>query len=202
MLPPSLFQAMQQTVAFATLAPGMKDGLGLFITPAGNLRLVGHHGGEPGFRADNEMVPSAGFAVSIVGNGNYNTNSILAAAVRAYFPKRDWDAPLPASAYIDGAPAVTRRMSAFLDDLSKGQADVDDMEVMARIAVPPIMHFMEHHRFERLQFISKAYTHDGILYQYRVLLAEQDAILAVDIASNGAITLIGMTPLPSRENAR
>jgi hypothetical protein len=93
-------------------------------------------------------------------------------------------------------------MSAFLDDLSKGQADVDDMEVMARIAVPPIMHFMEHHRFERLQFISKAYTHDGILYQYRVLLAEQDAILAVDIASNGAITLIGMTPLPSRENAR
>ena len=65
------FAQMQQTVPYTTLAPGIRDGLGLFLSQNGSLVEVGHHGGEPGYRADDEMIPARQFAIAVVGNGAY-----------------------------------------------------------------------------------------------------------------------------------
>jgi hypothetical protein len=57
------------------------------ITPLPNHRIVGHHGGVPGFAADNEVVLDAGVAVVALGDATtFRTGSFENAALAALFP--------------------------------------------------------------------------------------------------------------------
>jgi D-alanyl-D-alanine carboxypeptidase len=198
LLEPKTFAAMQQTVRFATLAPGMRDGLGVFVSTIGDISEVGHHGGEPGYRADNEMVPARGFAVAVVGNGNYSTAPIVAQALHAYLGA-NLQAPLPADAYIDGAPMVTARLKGLLADINSGHADPSQMEILATIAVP---HILEQLRANGpvtgLTFWNKLYTSSGVFYTYQVSFAKRRAYLTAVIDKSDKLAQLQMVTLPSR----
>ncbi len=135
LLRPQTFALMRRTVPFATLAPGVADGLGVFVSLVGDVSVVGHHGGEPGYRADNEMVPGRGFAVAVVGNGNYNTAPIVAQALQSYLGA-NLTAALPPAAYVDGAPQFTARLKSLVEDVSAGKDDRSQMQVLAVVALP------------------------------------------------------------------
>ena len=198
LLEPKTFADMQQTVPFATLAPGMRDGLGVFVSAVGDVSVVGHHGGEPGYRADNEMVPARGFAVAVVGSGDYNTGPIVAQTLHAYLGA-NLQASLPADAYIDGAPAVTARLKALLVDLGRGHDDRSQMEILAAIGVPSIVNQMKTNGpFTGLRFLSKFYTSSGMLYRYQVMFGGNSAVLTAVIDKSDKLAQLQMVTLPSR----
>jgi D-alanyl-D-alanine carboxypeptidase len=197
LLKTTTFAAMQQTVPFATLAPGVKDGLGVFVSTIGDVSVVGHHGGEPGYRADNEMVPARGFAVAIVGNGNYDTNPVVAQALQSYVGA-NLEAALPPSAYVDGAPAMTARLTQLLTDLGSGQDDRAQMQVLAAINVPGIVKQLhENGRPTALRYVNKFYTSAGILYNYQVLFAKHRAILTTVIDKSDKMASLAMVTVPA-----
>jgi D-alanyl-D-alanine carboxypeptidase len=198
LLRPKTFATMQQTVPFTTFAPGMRDGLGVFVSTVGDVFEVGHHGGEPGYRADNEMVPELGFAVAVVGNGNYNTAPIVAQALHEYLGA-NLQAPLPAGAYVDGAPAVTQRLKALLIDLGSGRDDRSQMEILAAIGVPGIVDQMRANGpVTSVRFLSKLYTSSGVLYRYEVLFRASRAVLTAVIDKSDKLAQLQMLTLPSR----
>ena len=197
LLEPKTFAAMQQTVPFTTFAPGMKDGLGVFVSTVGDVSEVGHHGGEPGYRADNEMVPERGFAVAVVGNGNYDTAPVVAQALHAYLGA-NLQAPLPADAYVDGAPAVTERLRALLTDLGSGRDDRSQMEILAAIGVPGIVDQMRANGpVTGVRFLSKLYTSSGVLYRYEVLFRVSRSVLTAVIDKSGKLAQLQMVSFPS-----
>jgi D-alanyl-D-alanine carboxypeptidase len=172
---------MRQTVPFTTIAPGMKDGLGVFVSTVGSVSVLGHHGGEPGYRADNEMVPEDGFAVAVVGNGGYATSPIVVQALRAYVDA-DLSVALPPSEYVDGAPAMTARLNGLLTDLRSGRDDRSQMEVLAAMAVPGIVKQLQANGpIQALQFVRKMYTSAGMYYTYQVVFRAARGILTVEI---------------------
>jgi len=190
------FAAMQRTVPFATLEPGMRDGLGLFVTMVGDVSEVGHHGGEPGYRADNEMVPARGFAIAVVGSGNYNTAPIVSQALHAYVGA-NLQAPLPPDAYVDGAPAVTKRLAMLLADVGAGRDDRSQMQVLAAIGIPAIADRMRANgSLTGITFLSKFYTSAGLLYRYRLSFTKGQAVLTALIDESDKIATIEMASLP------
>ncbi len=196
-LEPKTFAEMQRTVSFATYAPGVRDALGVFVSVIGDATVVGHHGGEPGYRADNEMVPERGFAVAVVGSGNYSTSPIVAQALHTYLGV-NLQAPLPATAYIDGAPAMTARLKALLADFSNGDDDRAQMEVLAAIAVPGIVRQMKASGpLTDLKFWSKAYTSTGVLYTYHVMFGVNRGIFTAMIDKSDKLAGLGMVTVPA-----
>lgn len=191
LLRPGGFRAMQQTVPFTTLAPGVKDGLGIFIKSAGSLQMIGHHGGEPGFRADDEMIPAKKFAIAVVGNGAYDTAQIVQTVLRAYFPHNR----SVTQTYVDGAPAVTQRMTTLIENLEKGQVDKTQLNVLARIALPELTRqIATFGKLRNLRFLSKAYTSSGILYAYEATFAERKAVIESLIDRSGNFSSLSAFP--------
>ena len=88
------------------LGPGIKYGLGITTGTFGKQVLVGHHGGLPGFEADDEMIPASGFAVISLGNDfGYLTNAILNTALQYAYPA-DFAASVKASMKANTANAA------------------------------------------------------------------------------------------------
>lgn len=180
------FAQMQQTVPYTTLAPGIRDGLGLFLSQNGNLVEVGHHGGEPGYRADDEMIPARQFAIAVVGNGAYATQPIVNAALQEYFPGQRAGEAQPPSAWVDGAPAMTKRISALLQDLAHDRVDRSHFDLLASLAIEPMSEYLATAGGIRyVRFLTKAYTASGILYEYQVGFATGQATLGALIDRNG-----------------
>lgn len=166
-----MFEQMVKTAPFPTLAPGMRDGLGVFVTQIGNVQLIGHHGGEPGFRADNEMIPAHGFAAIVLGSGNYNTQPLLLASIESYVAGANLTRGAQ-TAVTDPAPDVTKRLTAFMRGLQYGKVDATQLEVLARIAFPSgdavAKQFAPYGALQDVLFQSKAYISLGKFYVYRV----------------------------------
>jgi D-alanyl-D-alanine carboxypeptidase len=85
LISPASFAAMQRVAHEHTILPDTADGLGLFIRPMAGKTFVGHHGGEPGYTSDNEMIPADGFAVVILDNGFAQTDDTLSSIVHALY---------------------------------------------------------------------------------------------------------------------
>lgn len=195
LLAPKMFGEMQRTSPYPTLAPGMHDGLGLFVSRIGDATVVGHHGGEPGYRADNEMIPDRGFAVAVVGNGSYDTSPMVAQALSTYV-ETNLRAALPASEYVDGAPAMTARLKALLSDLRNGADDRSQMDVLAAIAVPGIARQLRSDGpITDVRFWNKIYTSTGMLYSYRVTFGASGAVLIALIDPSGKLAMLRMSPV-------
>lgn len=169
-----MLEQMEKTAPYPTLAPGMRDGLGMFVTQTGNVQLIGHHGGEPGFRADNEMIPARGFAAVILGSGNYDTQPLLLASIATYVLGADLTGGTQ-GIVTDPAPAVTQRIAAFMRGLQQGHPDTAQLEILVRINFPPddaiAKHFASYGALQNMQFQSKAYTSLGKMYLYRANFA-------------------------------
>jgi len=121
------FAEMQRTAPYATLVPEMRAGLGVFVYPLAGADLVGHHGGEPGYTSDNELVPARRAAYVFLANGKFAQADLLGAALLAYDPQllvRATSAP-PAASALDPDPALTARLQRFVVDLQRGVLDSD-----------------------------------------------------------------------------
>ena len=196
-LPRAFFEEMQQTVPYATLAPGLRDGQGVFVLEGRQIRIVSHHGGMAGFRADNEMVPAKDFAVVVLGNGSYDTTPIVRAALKAYVPSYSRERNLGPQLDYDPAPAVTSRAAALLAGASSGHLDRSQFEPLISIQLPTdeamVKQFAPFGRFERLQFVSKVYVQAGLYYVYRAVFTHRTVALSIVIDKPGKVAAFSIT---------
>lgn len=115
----SSFEMMQKVVRQHTLL-GWDDGLGLFTRQFAGATIVGHHGGVPGYTADNEMVPGDGLAIVILDNGMAPTDQALFSIVNAvYGPARVVSSALPPEDF----PSALTLFEHFFAGLQSGSID-------------------------------------------------------------------------------
>jgi len=147
-----------------------RQGLGLMVFDQGGLRFVGHHGGVPGFEADDEMVPAAGIAMTVISSAfNFVTGRAYNVLVPTLFPTF---VPPGAVANDDRRedPAITARFKAAVEGLLAGTVDVDQYAPAARSVLTPAMIAQVAEQLKPLGSIA-AVTYDGHNesgYRYRV----------------------------------
>ncbi len=120
------FAAMQSNAVDALVyGPGVRYGLGLTLISSAGHTLVGHHGGVPGFEAENEMVPAHRYAIVVLSDAfDFLTARAKKAIVGQTFP-----ALVPPSVTTTpgpGAtedPAVAPKLRTFIAALQTGTVD-------------------------------------------------------------------------------
>ena len=121
--------AMMRANPIATDEPSAKYGLGVTLFPLDDLTFVGHHGGVPGFEADNEMLPDAKFAVIVFGNAfDFSTAALNGPVLATLFPATSSRAVAQRKAEAltvapGEDPALTARFRTFFSALQNGRVD-------------------------------------------------------------------------------
>jgi D-alanyl-D-alanine carboxypeptidase len=117
LLTPATFAEMQANVIPSDIGI---QGLGVYVMQWHGLQLVGHHGGLPGFEAENETIPSRQLAWIVLSNafdfGTYRANGIV---VGSLFP----NLVEPVAATTPEDQTVTKRFREALDSLFQGKID-------------------------------------------------------------------------------
>src|SRR5579884_3222925 len=151
---PATFEQMQQsTVDASAVAPGVRWGLGVTVYRTGGVTFVGHHGGAPGFEAEDEMIPADRFAVVVLSNAyNFPTaaanNAVLrivapsvvaraTAEAAAAAPSPSPGAPASPAAAASEDPAVTQQLRAFYAGLLRGEVDRPKLTDQMNAALTP-----------------------------------------------------------------
>jgi len=121
--------AQMRAAPIATDEEAVKYGLGVTLFPLADLSFVGHHGGLPGFEADNEMLPGQRFAVVVFGNAfSFSTAGLNGPLLATIFPDSSARAVAErkAAMLVPGAgedPAITARFFTFFTALQTGRVD-------------------------------------------------------------------------------
>jgi D-alanyl-D-alanine carboxypeptidase len=133
---PATFAEMQSSaVAAPSLAPNARYGLGVTLFPVGGVTLVEHHGGVPGFEAENFMLPESGFAAVVLGDAfDFPTSSISGPLMSTLFPSL---LPPPVASTASEDPAVTARLRAFLTQVASGHVDTSGFTPEMAAAMTP-----------------------------------------------------------------
>ncbi len=128
--PATFAQMRSPTVDASGIGPGVRYGLGIMTVTSGGVTFVGHHGGVPGFEAENEMLPERGFAVVVLSNAfdfptalaNRAVLSVLAPQIvaRAVADARAAAAAAPPAVE---DPAISAKLRAFFAALQRGEID-------------------------------------------------------------------------------
>ncbi|MBV8372354.1 MAG: beta-lactamase family protein, partial [Candidatus Eremiobacteraeota bacterium] len=190
---PSTLRTMIDSAQPSTLGKHVSYGLGIMTSDAGGSdRFVGHHGGMPGFEAEDEMFLPDRFAIISLGNAfTYPTNVLRMAAIAAVYPERA--AELQAQAQADAAeaaasedPVLTQRFTAFLTALLAGSIDKTQLSdpmaaAMTPNAVAQVQQlFSKEGTFQRLRFVSEDTAAGYRRYHYiGVFSAENQPLLFV-----------------------
>ena len=137
LIKPATFSEMQSSAGSAlTLGNGFMYGLGLALVSMNGMTLVGHHGGVPGFVAENDMVPASGFAVVVLSDASdFATANANRAVVRQTFPSLFENVPNPIPAPED--PAVTAKLRTFLQSIQRGTIDPNTLSQAMIDALTP-----------------------------------------------------------------
>ncbi|HEX3465553.1 MAG TPA: serine hydrolase [Candidatus Elarobacter sp.] len=133
---PAIFAEMQSSaVDAASLGAGVRYGLGLTLVPYRGMTLVEHHGGVPGFEAENFMLPGARFAAVVLSDAfDFPTSVVSGAVLREAFPSLA-ESAAPAASGED--PAITARLRAFLTQLPSGHVDTSSFTPEMAAAMTP-----------------------------------------------------------------
>ncbi|MBT9582631.1 serine hydrolase [bacterium] len=159
--------AMMQAQALPTGAGLSLYGLGLQVNPIGDLTLAGHHGGVPGFEADDEMVLQDRFAVIALGNDfNFPTSRILSVALAGCYPQQMRQLQAlqvqHAAARLEREqPRLTARFTVFTQSLltgAPGELPGDLTEALKAGLNPSVVQvlratYADLGQFESLQFV-------------------------------------------------
>lgn len=124
LIKPATFSEMQSSAGSAPmLGNGVMYGLGLMLVSMSGMTLVGHHGGVPGFVAQNDMVPASGFAIVVLSDAyDFATANASHAVVRQTFPALFASSPNPPLAAVED-PSVTAKLRGFLQSVQRGTID-------------------------------------------------------------------------------
>jgi CubicO group peptidase (beta-lactamase class C family) len=195
------FALMQQMLPNETLTGDMRDGLGLFATTYGNMTLIGHHGGVAGYMTDNEMVPSDSFAVVIMGNGEYNTDTMLDVAMAQQYPDTARTVALErAKVPPDLSDSRTQQLILIANDLLQGKIDRSLFTGTVNAAITPAMlsalpvQFAPFGTLEGLKLEKKLYTHAIAVYRFGATFTHKKATLVVAFQSDGKIAALNFLP--------
>ena len=72
-----------------SMGNGSRYTLGFIVTPLGTLTALGHHGGMPGFAADDEMLINDGFAIIVLGNATtFATSGVNRTIISTLYPMK------------------------------------------------------------------------------------------------------------------
>jgi hypothetical protein len=124
-------------VAAPSLGPDVRYGLGVTLFPYGGVTLVEHHGGVPGFEAENFMIPDSGFATVVLSDAfDFPTSAISGPVLRELFPSLRPAAPAAGAASGED-PAVTARLRAFLRQVASGHVDTSGFTPQMAAAMTP-----------------------------------------------------------------
>ncbi len=182
----------------ADLGRGARYGLGFTTFPFGDLVLVGHHGGLPGFEADDEMILKERFAVVAVGNDfNFPTGVLVDAALKTAYPVQAARAAAQAASETRAAAAnaapLTSRFSAFFASLLAGKVPTDRMTDALKGTMTPStigelgQMFAANGTFERLQFDSDDEAGGYHRYHYTAVFSAGTQPVTFVLDSSGAI---------------
>lgn len=115
---PETFTQMQTDVF---KGDGFLQGLGPVMMDREGLRSVGHHGGLPGFEANNQMIPSQGLAWVVLGNAfDFRTSNADKVVLNALWPQQF---PIVATVVTPEDKAMTARFRTALILFTKGSVD-------------------------------------------------------------------------------
>ncbi len=179
------------------LGKGARYGLGFAVDSFGDLVLVGHHGGLPGFEADDEMLLKDRFAIVALGNDfAFPTRVLLNAALKAAHPAQAAlaEAQAASEGLADAANAVpmTTRFTTFFASLLAGKVPVDEMTDAFKAAIVPTVGavgqlFAANGRFERLQFVSDDEVGVYHRYHYTAVFSNGNEPVTFVLDSDGRI---------------
>jgi len=177
---------------------GDRYGLGFMIIPFGDLLLVGHHGGLPGFEADDEMILKDRFAVVALGNDfNFPTGVLVNAALKTAYPVQAAEAAAQAAsetaaAAVKVAP-LTNRFTTFFTSLLAAKVPADEMTGTFKAAMTSATlgeiraMFAANGAFERLQFVSEDETGGYHRYHYAAVFSSGTQPVTFVLDSSGAV---------------
>ena len=200
LLAPATFAEMAKVARPATGFGDARYGYGMMTLAFGDRTLVGHHGGLPGFEADNEMISRDGFAVIALGNAfDFATSGPENLVFEQYYPKQF--AALVVAAHAasmkpvpDPHPALTRRFAAFLRGLLAGkQLDPHLTPQMAAALTPSAIAQIDAQIFghlgalRRLTFRDRSIADGYRSYDYLASFADGYLNLRFTLDSSGAL---------------
>jgi CubicO group peptidase (beta-lactamase class C family) len=191
--------ALMQAGPVATDEEGASYGLGVMVFRLGDQQLVGHHGGLPGFEADNEMLPKARFAIVTCGNAFlFSTAALNGPLLATLLPATSARAVAQhkAEMLVTGAgedPAVTARFATFFSALQQGRVDratVTD-EMNAQLTAERLPDLAQQlaplGTLQKLIFRTKVDQGPGIVYRYTGVFSEQTTPMTFSVDKNGKI---------------
>lgn len=179
------------------MGTGVRYGLGLAMVTQGGVIFVGHHGGVPGFEAENEMLPGARYAIVVLSDTfdfatPVTNRAVIAQTLPELFAQT---AARPATAAPEDA-AVTAKLRALLTDLQHGTVDRTSLsepmnkaltpDVVARIAAQ----FGPLGALRSLTFRDKAGQAGFQVYHYSAAFAGGQAV-GLTITLDGAGKIAG-----------
>ena len=200
LLAPATFAEMAKVARPASGFGEAGYGYGVMTFAFGDRTLVGHHGGLPGFEADNEMIPRDGFAVVALGNAfDFATSGPDNLAFERYYPKQFAQSVVAAHAASakpipDPNPALTRRFAAFLRGILAGkQLDPDLTPQMAGALTPSAIAKIDAELFAGLGALRRLTFRDRFIadgyesYDYLASFADGYMSLRFTLDRNGVL---------------
>ncbi len=131
LLKPATFAKMQSDVVGAENA---MQGLGVSIISWRGLHFVGHHGGLPGYEAENETIPKQGVAWVVLSNAfDFATSRANGILLGVLFPALG----VPVASTTPEDRAVTERFRKALGGLVHGTIDRSEYSDSANAALTP-----------------------------------------------------------------
>lgn len=199
LLKPATFETMIAAAKPSSLGSHVEYGLGVMVSSFGAVQTAGHHGGLPGFEADDELAPSDGFAVVALGNDFlFPTSTIVGAAFASAYP--DQVPTVRARAAADAAvaaapvdPAITQRFEAFLEGLLGGKVDPSQLSAAMKQAMTPeavgqiASTFAPYGAFSHLEFRSRDVVGGYTRYHYDAVFAAKTQPMMFVLDSGGLI---------------
>jgi len=141
LLKPATFAEMQSSaVDAAELGASVRYGLGVSLATSGGVTFVGHHGGVPGFEAENELIPSERYAIVVLSDAfDFPTPVANAAVLQQTLPSvlAQARAAQAAAAAAAEDPAVTAMLRAFVTGVQAGTVDRSTLDEPMNAALTP-----------------------------------------------------------------
>jgi CubicO group peptidase (beta-lactamase class C family) len=198
LIAPATFAAMQASPV-QTDMEGATYGLGTTMFALDDLTVVGHHGGLPGFEADNELIPAQKFAIVILGNAyTFKTSSELGPLLATFFPQTSARVAAAANAQLLVAgsgedPALTERFRAFFVALQGGHVDRTAVtaQMNAALGAEQLSEIAQQlgalGSLQKLVFKSKDVHPQGTAYHYIGVFGAQTTPLTFSLDAAGKI---------------
>jgi CubicO group peptidase (beta-lactamase class C family) len=200
LIKPATFALMQSSsVAADEMAPGARYGLGVSIVTSGGATFVGHHGGVPGFEAENEIIPDQRYAIVVLSDAfDFRTPAANRAIITETLPGVASAARAAAASAspVPSAedPAITERVRKLVVSLQNGTLDRTALtDAMSAAFTPAVVDAVRAQlaplgALKTLAFRDRTSTQGVVAYRYTATFATGPAVpLTISFDKDGKI---------------